>query len=96
MHGLNLLGFWFDHDITVDKNGTNDGEGEEPMSEYVDGNSPDWMEGWQQIQCLFGGKTKNGSTFGDDNECLLVQEVGINVTDRSTGKLLRKFTIPSW
>ena len=22
----NLLGFWFDHDITVDENGTNDGE----------------------------------------------------------------------
>ena len=63
------------------------------MSEYVDGNSPDWMEGWQQIQCLFGGKTKNGSTFGDDNECLLVQVVGINVTDGSVGKLLRKLAV---
>ena len=40
---MDLLGVWFHHDVTVDKDGANDGEWEQWMRENMDRNPEIWV-----------------------------------------------------
>lgn len=35
---------WLDHDVAVDEDGADDGEGEERVGEDVDGDPPEWVK----------------------------------------------------
>ena len=83
---MNLLSFWLDHNITIDENCCNDGNGEDGMSEDVDGDPPDGMERREEVEGFLGGKAVDRAAFRDDDERLLVEEVGVDVTDGGAGE----------
>ena len=85
-----LLCVGLDHDVAVDEDGTDDGEGEERVGEDVDGDPPDGVEGGEEEHGLLGGEAKDGAPLRDDDERLLVVEVRVDVADRRRRKLQRK------
>ena len=90
---VNLLGVWLYHYVTVDKDGAHDGHPEEWVCEDVDGDPPDGMERREKEHGLLGREPVDGAPLGDDDERLLVQVVGVDVTDRGARKLERELTI---
>ena len=56
---VDLLGVWLDHDVAVDEDCADDGEGEHGVGEDVDGDSPDRMKWRQQEERLFRRKTED-------------------------------------
>ena len=84
---IDLLCVGLDHDITVDEDGTNDGDGEERMREDVDGDAADRMERRQQVHGLLGREPEYRPALGHHDERLLVRVVRVDVADRRRGEL---------
>ena len=66
------------------------------MGEDVDGDPPNGMEWWKEEHGLLGREPEYRAAFGDDDERLLVQVEGVDVTDWSWGKLEGKLAVPPW
>ena len=92
---VNLLGVWLYHYVTVDQNGAHDCHSEEWMGEDVDGDPPDGMERREEEHGLLGREPEYRPALRDDDERLLVQVVGVDVTDGGAGELQRKLAVPS-
>ena len=57
------------------------------MGEDVDGDPSDGMERREKEHGLLGREAKNRSALRDDDECLLVVEIRIDVADGGRGEL---------
>jgi hypothetical protein len=89
---LFLLCVRFYHHVAVDKDGANDGEGEEGMSENMDSNPSDGMERGQHEEGVMGREPEDGPALGHDDECAFVQVVWVDVTDGGAGKFQGELT----
>ena len=88
-----LLCVRLDHDVAVDEDGADDDDGEEGVGEHVDGDPPDGMEWRQEVHGLLRRKPVYRASLRDDDERLLVLEVGVDVADRGARKLQGKLAI---
>ena len=94
-YSVDLLRFRLDHDVAVDEDGADDGEGEHWVREDVYGDAADGVEGREQVHGLLGREAEDAAALGDDDERPLVQEVRVDVADGRARELLREFAEPT-
>ena len=90
-----LLCVRLDHDVAVDEDGADDGEGEERMREDVDGDATDGVERRQHEQGVVGREPEDRPALRDDDEGALVLKVWVDVADGRAGELQRELAISS-
>ena len=90
-----LLCVRLDHDVAVDEDGADDGEGEERVREHVDGDATDGVERRQHEQGVVGWEPEDGAALRDDDEGALVLKVWVDVADGRAGELQRELAIPT-